>query len=181
MDYSGFVKAIKENDRVETERHVKLISAVLGKFIRVRFDAGYHDTEDVVQSTLYVAVRKIRSGQLKSPDALIYYLFTTAKNEYIKKMDKVREVNYHHLPSRHSGEADQLNRLLRKEQMDILRKCLLELRPDHRQYIEYWFGHPGYDAASVANHFGISLNNAWVLKHRIIDMLRKCHRKKSSE
>lgn len=178
MDYSKFVDAVLENDESMITKQVKVITAVLIKFLTVRMNASFEDAQDCAQNTLLIALEKIRNDDLTHPDALINYLFTTSKHEYFKVLSKDREVNYEDLPEHHSIKADQLHRLVDQEKMSLLKRCMEALKADYRKFIEFWFTNPGYETAVVADHFGISVNNAWTKKHRIINVLKECIEKK---
>lgn len=178
MDYSNFVEAVLDNDEAELNRQVNVITAVLIKFLTVRLDAPIHDAQDCAQNTLLIAIEKIRNDEILNPDVLINYLFTTAKHEYLGRVSKEREVHYEDLQEQHSAQPDQLNRLLDKEKMTLLKRCMDALKADYKEYIEYWFQHPAFEATVVADHFGISVNNAWTKKHRVINLLKECIEKK---
>lgn len=178
MDYSKFVGAVLENNEPAINKQVKVITAVLIKFLTVRLDASIEDAQDCAQSTLLIAIEKIRNEALNNPDVIINYLFTTSKHEYFKLLSKEREVNYDDLPEHHHKKPDQLNRLVDNEKMNILKRCIEALKTDYKKYIEYWFQHPDYETSVVANHFGISVSNAWTKKHRVINVLKECFEKK---
>ena len=84
MDYSQFVKAIHENNKKELDEQAIVITRVLIKFLRARMNASQEDAEDCVQNTLLLVIEKIKEEKLNNPDSIIYYLFTTAKNDYFK-------------------------------------------------------------------------------------------------
>lgn len=178
MDYSKFVGAVLENNEPVINEQVKVITAVLIKFLTVRLDAPIEDARDCAQSTLLIAIEKIRNDELDNPDVVINYLFTTSKHEYFKLISKEREVNYDDLPEHHFDKPDQLNRLVDSEKMSILERCIEALKADYKKYIEYWFQNPDYETSVVADHFGISVNNAWTKKHRVINVLKECFEKK---
>lgn len=178
MDYSRFVYAVRNNDTEELASMVSVITAVLIKFLKVRLGAAHADAEDSAQNTLMLVTEKINSDQLNNPDSVIYYLFTTAKNDYFKNQAKIKEPTFDEVPESHSVEGDQLHRLLNEEKMGVLKKCLSELKPKFREYISYWFQNPGDETAVVADHFGISVSNAWTKKHRILKLLKDCCEKK---
>ncbi|MDR9417577.1 RNA polymerase sigma factor [Gracilimonas sp.] len=178
MDYSKFVDAVLEDDKAEINRLVKIITAVLIKFLTVRIDAPFEDAQDCAQNTLMIAIEKIKNDELNNPDAIINYLFTTSKHEYFKVLSKEREVNYEELPEHEFNKPDQLNRLVDKEKMSLLKQCIEALKSDYKKYISFWFENPGYETAVVADHFGISVGNAWTKKHRIINVLKECLEKK---
>jgi DNA-directed RNA polymerase specialized sigma24 family protein len=178
MDYSKFVGAVLENNEPVINEQVKVITAVLIKFLTVRLDAPIEDAKDCAQSTLLIAIEKIRNNELDNPDVVINYLFTTSKHEYFKVISKEREVNYDDLPSHYYDKPDQLNRLVDSEKMSILKRCIEALKADYKKYIEYWFQNPDFETSVVADHFGISVNNAWTKKHRVINVLKECFEKK---
>lgn len=178
MDYSNFVNAVLEQDEAVISEQVNVITPVLIKFLTVRLDAPFHDAQDCAQNTLLIAVEKIREDKLTNPDAVINYLFTTAKYEYFKQLSKEREVNYEDLPEHHSRKPDQLRNLLDDEKMSVLKWCMETLKADYKKFIEYWFQNPGFETSVVAEHFGISVNNAWTKKHRVINVLKECFEKK---
>lgn len=178
MDYSKFVFAVQADDQDGINHMVPIITAVLIKFLKVRLGANHHDAEDCSQSTLLLATEQIRKDKIKNPDSVIYYLFTTAKNEYIKMMKSIREASFEEIPDSYKDDPKQLSALLSKERQSILKMCMELLKPDYLEYIKHWFNNPGDEAAVVANHFGISVNNAWTKKHRILKILRECCQKK---
>ncbi|MEX0608187.1 MAG: sigma-70 family RNA polymerase sigma factor [Balneolaceae bacterium] len=178
MDYTKFVGAVLENDEAAIARHVKIITAVLIKFLRVRLGVSQQDAEDCAQNTLLIAIEKIRGDKLDNPDVIIHYLFTTAKHEYFKSLSKDKETNYEELPDSHFKPADQLSLLLNKERISILKRCISALKPDFKKYIEYWFANAAYETSVVAEHFEISVSNAWTKKHRVINLLKDCYEKK---
>lgn len=178
MDYSKFVNAVLESDQATITEQVNVITPVLVKFLTVRLDADFHDAQDCAQNTLLIAIEKIRDDKLLNPDAIINYLFTTAKHEYFSMLSKDREKNYQDLPEHHSAQGDQLHRLLDKEKMSLLKRCVEALKVDYRKFIEFWFQNPDYETSVVADHFGISISNAWTKKHRVINTLQECLEKK---
>ena len=178
MDYSKFVFAVQEDDQVVIKEYVPIIMSVLIKFLKVRQGAAHHDAEDVAQNTIINVTEKIKSDKLKNPDSVIYYLFTTAKNEYFKYLKRVKEGTFDEVPESYVTEGDQLHNILNKERQRILEKCMQLLKPKLREYITYWFNHPQDEASVVADHFGISVSNAWTKKHRILKVLKDCVEKK---
>tara|TARA_R110000868_G_scaffold408293_7_gene691105 strand:+ start:63984 stop:64529 length:546 start_codon:yes stop_codon:yes gene_type:complete len=178
MDYSRFVYAVQNNDTEELASLVSVITAVLIKFLKVRIGASHQDAEDSAQNTLMLVTEKIKDDKLNNPDSIIYYLFTTAKHDYLKTQAKIKEPTFDEVPESHSIEGDQLSSLLSEERMNILKVCLRQLKPDLKSYISYWFQNPGDETVVVADHFGISVSNAWTKKHRILKLLKECCEKK---
>ncbi|WP_018128105.1 RNA polymerase sigma factor [Balneola vulgaris] len=178
MDYPKFVTAVLENDRKQLNEFSEVLTRVLIKFLLVRLDANPADAQDCAQNTLMLVIDKIRANKLNNPDSIIYYLFTTAKNDYLKLVAKHRESHFEEVPDTYIAPADQLENILDKERQSILKKCMELLKPKQLKYISYWFEHPDNDASVVAAHFKISVNNAWTKKHRILQVLKDCVQKK---
>ena len=155
MDYSKFVIAVREDDQASINELVPVIMSVLIKFLKVRIGANHHDAEDCAQNTLIKVTEKIKNDQLDNPDSVIYYLFTSAKNEYYKYLKKIKEGNYDEVPESYIQNEEQLSKLLNEERLMILEFCMQLLKPNLKDYITYWFRHPNDEAAVVADHFGI--------------------------
>lgn len=179
MDYSKFVFAIQQNDQATINIYAPIIIGVLIKFLKVRQGATHHDAEDVAQNTIINVIEKIRLNEINNPDSVIYYLFTTSRNEYFKYIKRFKENIYEEIPE-HFSDGDQLMNILNEEKQRILQKCIHMLKPNLKEYISYWFKHPKNEAFVVAEHFGISVNNAWTKKHRILKILKHCVDKKLS-
>tara|TARA_R110002124_G_scaffold188668_1_gene355927 strand:+ start:9757 stop:10302 length:546 start_codon:yes stop_codon:yes gene_type:complete len=177
MDYSKFVTAIINNDEESLKEHYTVLTKVLVKFLLVRLDAGIEDAKDSAQNAIMFGVEKIKNQELKQPDYIIHYLFTTAKNDYLKHQNKQKESNYEEVPEHYAEEGDQLENILKEERQSILTRCFDKLNSKQFNYISYWFDNPGSETALVADHFGISINNAWIKKHRIIQVLKECFEK----
>lgn len=178
MDYSKFVTAVLEDDRKAMDSLSEIISKVLVKFLLVRLDASLEDAKDSAQNAIMLSIEKIKNNELDNPDSIIHYLFKTAKNNYLKEQRKQKEKNYEEIPDHYSEQGDQLKNLLSKERKSILETCISLLKPKQLNYISYWFDNPAADSSIVADHFGISVNNAWTKKHRIIQVLKECFEKK---
>ncbi len=174
MDYSKFVTAVLEQNRDVLNEYSVVISKVLVKFLLVRMDASLEDAQDSAQNTILFTIEKIKNDELQHPDRIIHYLFTTAKNDYLKNQEKIKEQNYDQIPEHYAKEGDQLNKLLNEERQSILKKCLTKLKEKQLKYITYWFKHPRAETEVVASYFGLSINNAWTKKHRIIQVLKGC-------
>lgn len=177
MDYSKFVTAVLNNDEESLREHYTVLTKVLVKFLLVRLDAGIEDAKDSAQNAIMFGIEKIKNEELNHPDYIINYLFTTAKHDYLKHQNKRKESNYEEIPDHYSKEGDQLNNILSEERQNILTRCFSKLNTKQFDYISYWFDNPESETSLVAEHFGISVNNAWTKKHRIIQVLKECFEK----
>ncbi|MEP1151187.1 MAG: sigma-70 family RNA polymerase sigma factor [Balneola sp.] len=177
MDYSKFVTAVLMNDKNSLREFYEVLTKILLKFLLVRMDANLEDAKDSAQNAIMFGVEKIKNKELEHPDLIINYLFTTAKHDYLKHQSKRKEVSYDEIPEHHSEPGAQLDKLLDEERQGVLQRCFKKLKPKQFNYISYWFENPQSETAFVADHFGISVNNAWTKKHRIIQVLKECFEK----
>lgn len=180
MEFSELVTAIQEKDSEKTNRLLEVITPRLIRFLVIHMNATEEDAQDCVQDSLLASIRAMEEGRIRQPNLVFSYLLTTCRNHYLKMRNRNREENYDRVPESHFQSPGQLHNLIGRERDDILRSCMDELKDDYREFIEYWFEHPESSAKEVADHFGISVNNAWTKKHRIIRKLQKCYRHKSN-
>lgn len=181
MEYSELVQALQEGDDARTNAILGELIPRLKRFLQIHMGATKSDADDCVQQSLELVLEALRKGKLKDPDKILTYLMTTCRNNYLKEQAKKREVIYERVPESHFKNPDQLKTLVDRERIDILERCLDELKGIYRRFIDYLFKHPESDAEKVAEHFDISVNNVWIRKHRVIKKLNECYKSKSNQ
>lgn len=178
MDYSNLVEALRNHDYESANRILEEIRPRLIRFLEIHMNATYEDARDCTQESLVASLDAVHEDRIQKPNKLFSYLLTTCRNQYLKLLEKRREEHYDRIPDSSHHAPRQLADLMDKEQQQILKECLNALKKEHREFIDYWFEYPDTDAQTVADHFGISINNAWTRKHRIIKRLNRCYQKK---
>lgn len=181
MEYSELVQALHEGDDARINAILRDLIPRLRRFLEIHMGAKKRDAEDCVQQSLELALDVLRKDKLKDPDKILTYLMTTCRNNYLKEQEKKREVTYDRVPTNQFHDPSQFKSLVDKERMEILKRCLDELKVAYRRFIQYLFEHPDSDADKVADHFDISVNNVWTRKHRIIKQLNECFKTKSNQ
>jgi len=179
MDYSEFITAIKADNKQKANKLVKEIRPRLISFLCIHMNADSIDAKDIAQDALIKIIQVIRNDQLKYPSQLIQYLLTICKNEYLKKVQKSQKnssVDEH----QHAQMPTQLQSMLDEEQRMLLAQCMQQLKKQSREFMQYWFDHPGAHSGDVAKLFDISVNNVWTRKHRLVKKLKNCYQKKSN-
>lgn len=178
MEYSDLVEALRERDQARINEIINDLTPRLIKFLKIHMGASTSDAKDCVQQAFVHCLEIIREDRLRNSEKILTYLMTTCRNNYLKKTRENREIVSDEIHKKHFRIPGQLRKILDQERLDILEECLDELKPDYRTFIDYWFEHPDSDAEDVAEHFGITVNNTWTRKHRIIKRLNECYKRK---
>ncbi|MFH5832127.1 RNA polymerase sigma factor [Halalkalibaculum sp. DA384] len=181
MDYSELAEALQDGDDVKVNKILEEIIPRLVRFLEIHMGASTADAEDCVQHSLERVLKVLREDGLNNTDRILTYLMSTCRNNYLKEQEKIREVNYDHVPRTEFHKPNQVKSILDRERKQILKRCIEELKEMYRTFIEYWFEHPDSEADMVASHFGISVNNVWTRKHRVIKKLNQCYKRKINQ
>lgn len=179
MEYSDLAKAIRENDSSRVnELMIKLVPR-LKRFLRVHMNASKADAEDCAQETILQCIEVIKEDKLRDTEKVLSYITTSCRNNYLKMKDKYKEEHFEEVPDDNNSPADQLMNLLDKERKNILKWCLKQLKEEYQAFMKYLFKYPAAEAEKVAEYFNLSVSNTWTRKHRIINKLNECYKKKS--
>ena len=174
MDYAPLVKAIQEGDQEAANRLVSDATPILIRMLKTRMNATHEDAEDAVQMMFLYVVNAIRENKIDNPSGLLSYMVLTCRHSYLKKQEGFKP----ELLDEHFSEpvqpAYQLERLMSEEEERIRDECIEELRDEYREFYNYWVKHSDSNAKEIAEHFGISVNNVWTRRHRIMKTLQKC-------
>jgi RNA polymerase sigma-70 factor, ECF subfamily len=115
-----------------------------GIMIIIRRDVGDASVaDDLYQEAFRIALEKIRRGEVREPEKLSGFVSGVAKNlviDYFRRaarQEGVREVE--EATSLPDPAPDQLEALLRKEQADIVRQVLKEMRNERDIQILFRF------------------------------------------
>lgn len=174
MDYSGLVTSIRDGDELTAGKLCAEATPILKKYLMKKFGAAPTDAEDAIQKMYESIIIKIREDEIENPQGLLAYMLKTCRHNYLKLF---REKNNDYLQSmidEPASSARQLWELVNEEEQEILKYCLDQLRKGYKEFISYWFTFPNASTEDVAEHFDISINNAWTRKHRVINKLTDC-------
>lgn len=174
MDYSELVYAVKKGDMQTANRMCADAIPILKKYLISNVNATPEDAEDAVQKMFEYVIPKIQNDEIKSPSGLLSYMLSGARHSYYKIVRDFDLDKYAEMEEELSSEADQVWNLVSKEQEAILSKCIEKLTGHYQDMISFLFEHPDADSYDIAEFFEISLNNAWIRKHRVIKQLQDC-------
>lgn len=179
MNYSDLVTALQEGNSKKANELIEALRPRLMAFLQSHMNASRADAEDCAHDSLLTSIEVIKEGRLENPDRVVSYVLSTCRNTYLKMQKKQREESIDKIPDEYQHKPRQLQSILDKEQQKLLEWCLDQLKENYQKFMQYWFDHPDAHAKKVADHFDISVNNAWTRKHRLIKKLNECYREKS--
>lgn len=178
MDYSELVEAIIDEDIKTANRLCGDILPILKKYLIATVGAKPEDAEDAVQRMFEYVIPKIQNNEIKSPSGLLAYMLTASRHSYFKIKKEYDSHKFELIDDSLVAEPEQPWGLLDKDQETILKKCIKELKGHYKKLIQFLFDYPNADSEDIAEFFDISVSNAWIRKHRMIQKLNECVRKK---
>lgn len=180
-DFSPLVTAIKKNDTNRVDKYSRILFKRMTLYLINSMNASPADAEDCVQDSLLSVIGIIRRDKLRNPKLLYSYVQTSCRNNFLslqkrKNLSYLEETTYPVFQ-----DAPQMQYLIDQEKKYFFTECLDQLPEENQRFIKYWMDHPDIPAKKVADHFGISVNNAWTRKHRLIKKLHECHKKRINQ
>lgn len=180
MDYSDLVEAVLNGDDRTVNQRCADAVPILRSYLVVNLNATKEDAEDAVQRMFEYVYPKIQNGEIAKPTALLSYMLTGTRHSYFKILNKYGSYesidDYEELQV---SEAEQIQNMVDEEEQSILNKCMDRLRDHYRQLMIFSFAHPDAETKDIAERFDISINNAWIRKHRANKELEDCVRSMS--
>jgi DNA-directed RNA polymerase specialized sigma24 family protein len=174
MDYSELVRAVQNGDEATASRMCSEALPILKKYLISNLNASPEDAEDAVQRMFEYVILKIKQGDIRNPGGILSYMLTGSRHAYLKGVRDIELEEFDEMVSEPVSNPDQLKNLLNRERMEILRHCMQLLKGHYRTMCEFIFKNPSADSEDLAEHFDISVNNAWIRKHRVIKQLSDC-------
>ena len=174
MDLSGFITAVKNGDQLEASRICSEATPILQRYLRKKFGADPNDAKDAIQRMFEYVINKIREDDFENPRGILSYMLKTCRHNYIKIVQEQEATDYDYVVDQNYTNPVQIWELVDEEQQTILKYCTEKLRKGYREFINYFFSFPNASTKDVAEHFDISVTNAWTRKHRVINKLNQC-------
>ncbi len=134
-------------------------------------------SEDLLQETFQVALRRIRAGELREPEKLSGFLRQTAKNLAImehrksERLEGVEELEPERGPV-DPGES-QLSRVLRQEAAGLVRQVLREMRSGRDRQLLYRYYIAEHAKEEICRDLGLSSLNFNLVLFRARERFRK--------
>lgn len=163
---------------LETKRQNELLKLLREEMVRCliyQYGADETDANDATQETMYVLIRLYSQDDVDGIRTKKSYIFAILKYQYFKLLrDRVRmtgesiELYEDKLIARDSDSYTD------REARNLLKNCIAKLTEKHQTYVRYWIENEKASAADFSACFGVTLTNAWTIKHRLIAILEKC-------
>jgi RNA polymerase sigma factor (sigma-70 family) len=126
---------------------------------------------DCVQDAFCIAATRL--PQLRDPDKLRPWLYSTARNEALRRIrDRRRETPSEELPDEASGEPGPDTLAARTELADLIADAAGGLSDRDRSVLELAFRH-GLNGPDLAEALGVSPSNANTIVHRLRDTIER--------
>lgn len=178
MDYSELVEAINDEDVKTANRLCADLLPILKRYLIATVGAKPEDAEDAVQRMFEYVIPKIQNNEIKSPSGLLAYMLTASRHSYYKIRREHDPHKFELIDESVVAEPEQPWSLLDEDQETILKQCIKELKGHYKKLIQFLFSYPNANSEDIAEFFNISVSNAWIRKHRMIQKLNECVRKK---
>lgn len=174
MDYSELVAAVKNGDQLTASRLCSDATPILKRYLRKKCGADPADAEDAIQKMFEYVINKIHTDDFENPSGILSYMLKTCRHNYIKLAREKNGEDIESMVNMPAYEPTQIWDLVNEEKQEILKYCADKLRKGYKEFINYFFSYPNATTEDVADHFDISVNNAWTRKHRVINKLSEC-------
>jgi len=174
MDYSELVSALESGDDRKANHLCTEAIPILKKYLISNLNASPADAEDAVQKMFEYVIPKIRNNEIDNPSGLLSYMLTGARHSYYKVVSSFDPDPIDEIKEELVSEPEQAWKLIDEDQESVLSKCLKKLKDHYRDLVSFLFDHPGAESEDIAEYFDITVNNAWIRKHRAIQQLNEC-------
>ncbi|WP_069131780.1 RNA polymerase sigma factor [Rhodohalobacter halophilus] len=182
VDYSALVDFIQQENVRKTNELVKEMIPKLVEYLRVTVAATEDVARECVQQAFLNVYERIVEDKLNDPKSLLSYMMMTARNEFFNQYRKNgRLVNNEYVTSSVSEPAEQVDRLIDRERMELLFECIEELDDDSQMFILYFINHPDATTKEASGYFELSESNVRTKKYRITHQLHALFKMKMAE
>lgn len=174
MDYSELVYAIQRGDMQTANKMCAKATVILKRYLVSKLDASDADAEDAVQRMFEYVIPKIQNDEIKTPSGLLSYMLTGARHSYLRISERREMDDYEEYNENYVSEPNQAWNLINEENRKILKNCIKKLKKSYKSMAKFILSYPNADGEEIAEKFDITLNNAWIRKHRVLKKLTDC-------
>lgn len=140
-----------------------------------QYGADETDANDATQETLFILIRILFKKEDSRIQTRKAYLFAVLKYQYFRILKDRARMTGEPIDAYEdkliTGETDSYTS---REAEVLLSNCIKKLTEKHQIYVNYWMDNEKASASDFSACFGVSLTNAWTIKHRLVAILEKC-------
>lgn len=163
---ADLVQRIQSGDKSAGSELYNLLRDGISFF--VRNELGYQDADDKIHDIFLIVLRAIHDGRLHDPGLLLAYTRSVTKRriateirECIKRRTREMHVDAARIPSGQTPEQHAAER----EQADIMKRVLFELRPKYREILMRYYV-LGESEAQISLEMNLTATQFRLLKWR---------------
>jgi RNA polymerase sigma-70 factor (ECF subfamily) len=136
------------------QRYQRGVSIIVGQAVR-----GRPIADDICQDTFRITLQKIRQGDIREPDRLSAFIWSVARNlvtDYFRKVNAHPDVDLdtvYHLSDPAVGPEEEL---LKKEQAELARRLLAEMKSERDREVLYRFYIAEDDKKRICHDLGLT-------------------------
>lgn len=130
-------------------------------------------SDDLLQETFQVVLRRIRAGELREPEKLSGFLRQTAKNLALREHRRSERLKDAAEREPEDPGESQLSRVLRQETAGLVRRVLRELRSGRDRQLLYRYYIAEHAKEEICRDLGLSSLNFNLVLFRARERFRK--------
>lgn len=182
VDYSELVEALQKGDQTTANELLDEVMPRIVDYLCVVMNASKRDANECSQQAFLDVFEQIRKDKIKEHKYILSYITTSARNNYLRYQKKQHRFNSDPDEAIYQAEpAEQIENLIDKERMEILKRCLQEMNAQSRKMMEYFMNYPDITMKEAGKKFGLSYSNIRTKKSRLTHRLHHCYKRKSSD
>ena len=116
--------------------------------------------EDIAQETFRIAIEKIKNGDLREPERLSGFIISVARNvalDFIRKWRRAANQEEHEIAEEiRDSQPDPFEQLWRKEQAQIVREVISELKSERDRQVLFRYYIAEEDKSSICDSLGLT-------------------------
>lgn len=116
--------------------------------------------EDIAQETFRIAIEKIENGDLREPERLSGFITSIARNvalDFVRKWRRAANQEEHEIAEEiRDPQPDPFEQLWRKEQSDIVRQVISELKSERDRQVLFRYYIAEEDKSSICDSLGLT-------------------------
>lgn len=177
--FSYLLQAIEIQDETGVRKFINTMLPRVELYLKTVVGGSPDICKEVASSALLTFVSKVETDSISIKQNWKSYLLKIARNLYLELYKK--ESRYEQLPENfddlYISPLEQTDRLVDKERISILKKCLQKLDSISRNIILFLMRLPEAKLSDATHRFNMSYERLIKQKNRTVKKLHKCYEK----